>query len=148
MKQWLTVWQASQTLLSNHNKDRRVFTIYLSIRQQFTCVPDYQMGGTKNCERTPSECRNCKQTGDRVSGCAPPTIFFVQAWRTVVRKSGISANCLFCLQIRDTIWFYEGSSILTAHSVTKMICVLIYIYIYIYKGKVIPLQARCGPEVG
>jgi len=26
--------------------------------------------------------------------------------------------------------------------------VYIYIYIYIYKGKVIPLQARCGPEGG
>ena len=24
----------------------------------------------------------------------------------------------------------------------------LYIYIYIYKGKVIPLQARCGPEGG
>jgi len=24
----------------------------------------------------------------------------------------------------------------------------IYIYIYIYNGKVLPLQARCGPEGG
>jgi len=26
--------------------------------------------------------------------------------------------------------------------------VCMYIYIYMYKGKVTPLQARCGPEVG
>ena len=88
-------WLARDTTqLPNHNKGRRVFTIYQSIRRQFTCSQVYQMGRIKTCERTPTECRNCRQSGDRVSGCAPPTIFFVQAWSTVVRKSGISANCL------------------------------------------------------
>ena len=27
-----------------------------------------------------------------------------------------------------------------------VLCVCVYVYIYIYKGKVIPLQARCGSE--
>ena len=31
---------------------------------------------------------------------------------------------------------------------TKYTVAYIYIYIYMYKGKLIPLQARCGPEGG
>ena len=33
-------------------------------------------------------------------------------------------------------------------AVTVVLGVACYIYIYIYEGKVIPLQARCGPEGG
>jgi len=44
--------------------------------------------------------------------------------------------------------FRDYCVILREPVVGTYICVCIYIHIYKYKGKVIPLQARCGPEGG
>ena len=42
---------------------------------------------------------------------------------------------------------YAAYGIYPAGNILKL-CKMTCIYIYIYKGKVFPLQGRCGPEGG